>query len=272
MSLARGDELAHRAVDVARLAAILLEGDAAEGEAGAHVVDQDRPLLPVGISLLDRLVGGERPEELRRAEHVHIGHELALEVVLDFGEHVVAVALDVAVGVGKIEVDRRLGEAELGVEVVDGAAVGIEDLALECPHAQVFQGDGVLVAHGFQVACHHAGNRLHLRLRAEGADALDFLGQHDVVVRDVGDDEGAQGARAALAHGARRARRFRRQQVQPPGVLLDDDLPGAHRLGRKETQLLDAAVAVGDEVDGRGEARHREAGVVERILHLGSPK
>ena len=133
-------------------------------------------MLPVGISLLDRLVGGERPEELRRAEHMHIGHELALEVVLDLGEHVVAVALDVAVGVRQIKVDRRLGKAELGIEVVDGAAVGIEDLALERTHAQVFQGDGVLVAHGFQVTRHHAGNRLHLGFGAEGTDALHLLG------------------------------------------------------------------------------------------------
>ena len=37
---------------VARLAAVFLESDAAEGETAAHVVDEHRALLPVLVGLL----------------------------------------------------------------------------------------------------------------------------------------------------------------------------------------------------------------------------
>jgi hypothetical protein len=115
--------------------------------------------------------------------------------------------LDVAVGIGQIEANRFLRQAELAVEVVDGAAVGIEDLALEGAHAQMLQGDRMLVAHGLQMPCHHAGRWRPSRFQSQGTDALDFLGQHDIVVRDVGDDEGAQLAGATLTDGARRTDR-----------------------------------------------------------------
>ena len=136
----------------------------------------------------------------------------------------------------------------------------------------MFERDGVLVAHGLQVTSEHAGDGLHLGFRSKSTDALHFLGQHHIVVRDVGNDERAQLAFATLSHRARRARRLGGQQVQAAGVLLDDDLAGAHRLGRKQVQGFQAAVAVGDEVDGGGEAGHRETGIQKRVVHSGLQK
>lgn len=54
--------------------------------------------------------------------------------------------------------------------------------------------------------------------------------------------------------------------------LLDDDLALAHRFGRHQAEILDAAIAVGENVDGRSERRHRERGIGEWVLHDVSPK
>jgi hypothetical protein len=69
--------------------------------------------------------------------------------------------------------------------------------------------------------------------------ALDFLGQHHVVVRDVGHDEGAHLALVALptVPGCPPASR---QQVQHAVLLLDEDLAEAHRLDRKQVELTPA--------------------------------
>ena len=176
-------------------------------------------------------------------------------------------ALDLAVGIGQIEVDRLRRDLEFGEQVADDAAIGIQDFTLQCTHTQMLERDGVLVAHGLQVTSEHAGDGLHLGLGAEGTDALDFFGQDHIVVRDVRNDEGAQLAFATFTDRAGRARRLGGQQVELTGVLLDDDLAGAHRLGREQVQSLQAAIAVGDEVDGGGEAGHRESRVQKRVVH-----
>jgi hypothetical protein len=151
MGLTGGNEATAGAVDVGRLATVLLEGDATEGEPGAHVVDEHRPLLPEGEGFLDLGVVGQRVVELRRAEHVDPGHELALEVVLQVTQHVGALLLHVRRSVAQIEAHHRRRDVEFVVEVVDHRAIGVEDHALERAHAQVLQRDGVLVAHGLQV-------------------------------------------------------------------------------------------------------------------------
>ena len=75
----------------------------------------------------------------------------------------------------------------------------------------MLQGDGVLVAHGLQMPRHDTGHRFHLGLGTESANALDFLGQHHIVVRDVRDDEGAHLALATGTDGTRRTGRQGRQ-------------------------------------------------------------
>ena len=67
MRLAGRDEAARGAVTIARLAAILLEDDTAEGKAGSDIVTKDRALLEVLVGLLDLRVGDQFFEELRRA-------------------------------------------------------------------------------------------------------------------------------------------------------------------------------------------------------------
>ena len=195
------------------------------------------------------------------------GHELAAQVVLDMAQHRDAAALDVGVVVVKAEGNGLGLDAELGVEVVEGRAVGIEDHPLERPHAQMLQRDGVLVAHGLEVIGHDVGQRLGLVLRAEGANTLDFLGQHHVVVRDMRDVEAAELAFAALADGAGRAYGEGRQQVQNPVLLLDGDLAEAHRPRRHQHHALQPSIAVGQDVDGRGQRRHVEGGGIEGIIH-----
>ena len=92
-------------------------------------------------------------------------------------------------------------------------------------------------------------------------DVVEGLKAYDVAV-----------ALATFTHRAGRTGRAGGQQVQTTGVLLDDDLPGAHRLGREQVELLQPPIAVGQEVDGGRQAGHREAGVFKRVLHLGSPE
>nr|CUV56351.1 protein of unknown function [Ralstonia solanacearum] len=86
-------------------------------------------------------------------------------------------------------------------------------------------------------------------------------------MRDVGDDEGAQVAPAARADRARGAGRQRRQQRQHALALLHDDLARAHGLGRKQIHLLQLAVPVRDQVDGRRHRGHLEGRIGEWILH-----
>ena len=245
VAFARGDEAAGVAVGVHRLAAVLLEGDAGEGEARTHVAAQGRTVLPALVGLLHLGVRGERVEELLGDQAMDAGHALALEVVLQVALDVEALLLDVGVGVAKVEVDHLRGDAELLVQVVERGAVGVQDHALERPHAQMLEGDGVLVAHGLQMLGHHLGEGLHLGLGAEGAHALDLLGQHHVVVGDVRDGEGAKGPLAALAHGARGAHRQGRQQGQHAVLLLHRDGAEAHRLLGHQAHLLQPAVVVG---------------------------
>ena len=125
----------------------------------------------------------------------------------------------------------------------------------------------MLVAHGLQMPRHDTGHGLHLGFRAKGTNALNFLGQHHIVVRDVGNDEGAHGALATCANRAGRPWRHRGQQVEHPVLLFDDDLPGTHGFGRKQVECFHATVAVGNDIDGRRECRHRESRGVEHIVH-----
>ena len=257
-----------------RLATVFLEGDAAVAEARAHVVDQHCALLPVLVGGLDLLVGGQCPEELGRAQHMHAGRELAGEPIFHVAQQLQAGSLDLPV-VGrrrKLEGHRLRSDVELVEQIDELTAISVEDLALERTHAQMLQGDRVLVAHGLQMAGHDTADGFHFGFGTEGAQSLHFLGQHHVVVGDVRDHEGAQVALATFTHRAGRTGRAGGQQVQTTGVLLDDDLPGAHRLGREQVELLQPPIAVGQEVDGGRQAGHREAGVFKRVLHLGSPE
>ena len=175
-------------------------------------------------------------EELRRAQAAHAGHELAAQVLLDVRQGIDAFLADVGAVRGQREVDRLRRDAELVVKVVERRAVGIEDDAFEGTHAQVFQRDGVLVAHRLQMAGHDAGHGLQFGFRSEGAQPLDFLGQHHIVVRDVRHHEGTHLALVALPHRARAAHRQGRQQVQHAVLLLDEDLAEAHRLDREQVE------------------------------------
>src|SRR3546814_1201504 len=78
---------------------------------------------------------------------MHTGHEFTLQGVFNLGQQVVAVALDLAVGIGQIEVDRLRRDLEFGEQVADDAAIGIQDFTLQCTHTQMLERDGVLVAH-----------------------------------------------------------------------------------------------------------------------------
>ena len=175
--------------------------------------------------------------------------------------------LDNELGPYLLEGHRLLGDIEGIEQVVEHGTVGVEDDALERADAQVLQRDGVLVAHGLQVTSEHAGDGFHLGLGAEGTDALDLFGQDHIVVRDVRNDEGAHGALATCANRAGRPWRHRGQQVEHPVLLFDDDLPGTHGFGRKQVECFHATVAVGNDIDGRRECRHRESRGVEHIVH-----
>jgi hypothetical protein len=131
----------------------------------------------------------------------------------------------------------------------------------------VLQRDGVLVAHRLQMPGHHAGDGLDLGLAAEGPHALDFFGQHDVVVGDVRHDERAQRALAAPPDRAGGPGRQRRQEIQHAIAFLDEDLALAHRLDREEVQRFEASVAVRQQVDRRGQGGHREGRRMERVVH-----
>jgi hypothetical protein len=63
-------------------------------------------------------------------------------------------------------------------------------------------------------------------------------------------------------------RRQRRQQVEHAVLLFHDDLARAHRLHGEEIERLEAPIAVGDDVDGGGQCRHREGRGVERVVHV----
>ena len=268
MRLAVGNELAHRAVCRTGLPTVFLEGDATVGEAGAHILSQPGPFLETGVGLHHIGVAGQRFEERRRTQTTHTGHEFALEGFLHFTQNLDALVADVSFGIRQPQ--RHCGgiDLELVVEVVDGRTIGIQDLTLQRTHAQVFQRDRMLVAHGFQVTGQHTGDGFQLGLGAEGADALDFLGQHHVVVRNVRNDEGAHLALATGADRTGRAGRHGGQQVQDTVAFFDDDLAKAGRLGREQVQVFQAAVAVGHEIDGGGEVGHVEGRIVEDVLHV----
>ena len=81
-----------------------------------------------------------------------------------------------------------------------------------------------------------------------------------------------KGANLAFATGADRTGRARRhggQQVEHAVLFFHNDLASAHRFDRKEVQSLHAAVAIGDDVDGRGQRCHRKRGGIEGIVHGG---
>ncbi len=132
------------------------------------------------------------------------GRDFAEQGILDHAEYVRAFVPDLGLVDAQLEVHHLLLNAEFLEQVVEGRAVRIEDLALERAHAQVFQGDGVLVAHRLQTLGHHVRHGFQFGLRAEAAQALDRFGQHHVVVRDVGDDERAHVAPAPRADRAGR--------------------------------------------------------------------
>jgi len=91
-----------------------------------------------------------------------------------------------------LEIDRSGREFEDIEEVVQHTAIGVQDHALQGAHAKVFQGAGVLVAHGLQMLGQHLRHRFHFGLRAKGAYTLDFFGQHHVFKRNMRDHEGVQ--------------------------------------------------------------------------------
>jgi hypothetical protein len=144
-------------------------------------------------------------------------------------------------------------------------------ITLERTHAQVLKRDRMLVAHRLQMACDHARDGLGFRFRTEGADALHFFGQHHVVVRDVRHNERAQLALAAYTDRAGRTRRQRGQQVEHAVHFLDDDLALTHRLRWHQAQFFQTPVAVGQDVDGGGQRRHRKRWVLEDVLHGQTP-
>ena len=76
-------EAAHGATGRGRATAMLLEGDAAEGEAGAHIRAQRLTVLPALVGRDDIVVRRERFEEVLADQDVDAGHPLALQVVLD---------------------------------------------------------------------------------------------------------------------------------------------------------------------------------------------
>ena len=104
-------------------------------------------------------------------------------------EHVDAFLAHVGAVSCQCEVGRFRCDIEFIEEVVEHTAVGIENHPLQCADTQMLKRDAMLVAHGLQMAGQHPSDGFDFGLRAEGTDALDFLRQHHVVVRDVGHDE-----------------------------------------------------------------------------------
>ncbi len=269
VGLVVGDELADRALRVRGLPDVLLEQDPAVEKPLSRVPAQAvRRRLPVLVGLLHLGVRDQGLEKALGAEGPDPGEDLALGVFLDVAGHRHALVADVGGVRREREADGLGADPELGVEVVEGGAVRVQDDALEGPHAEVLQGDGVFVPHGLEVVVHGLGQGLELGLGAEGPDALVFLGQDHVVVRDVGNGEGPDRSLPPRARGAGRSRGQGGEQVQDPVFLLHDNASGAHPAARHQVQLPDPAVVVGQDVDGPGKGHHVEGVGCEWIQHV----
>jgi hypothetical protein len=127
---------------------------AAEREAGSVVVAELLVAMVVLEGLFHLRVRGEGVVEALRAQAQDARHELALEVVLDVALHFEHLEQHFGDVGREREVDGLRRDVELGVQVVERGAVGIQDHALQGAHTQVFQRDGVLVAHLLQLHRH----------------------------------------------------------------------------------------------------------------------
>ena len=267
MRFAGSDKATHIAVDVAGLTTVFLKGQAAKGEGLAHIVTQHGALSVVLISLVDFGVADQLLEELGRAKTVDAGHVFTAQVVVYMAQHLEAVLSDIGALDIQSEVHYLRRDLELGIEVVDLRAIGIQDRTLQGAHAQMFQGQRMLVAHALQMTGQHGGHGLHLGLRAKGTDPLDLLREHHIIMRNVRHNEGAELPLVPKSEGTRAADRQGRQQIERAIALLDQDLATAHRFEGKQVHLVEPPVTVGQQIDGQGECGHREAGIVEWVLH-----
>jgi len=207
-------------------------------------------------------------EELGADQRMQAGHHLALEVRFDMACDLGA-ADDQILVVGELEVDRLLGQAKGRVPVVEGVAGPVLGDTQQCIDPHVLQGLGMFRAHAGEFPRHHGDQRVFRVCQAQATDAADFLGQHDIVVRDVRYGEGTHFALVVGADGGRGTEGDGRQQTQFAFDRFDGDVALRDGLGGKQAELADTAIGVGQQLDGGRHLGQRETAGIEGIDDYG---
>ncbi|MDT4837201.1 hypothetical protein FQZ97_709250 [compost metagenome] len=211
-------------------------------------------------------MAGELVEQGATEEDAVAADDSRAQGILGLADCLEDLVADVGGASAERQADGLLGDAELGIEVVDHRrAVSVEDQALDGADAVKLDGGIQVAVHARQALVDQILRALHFGFATEGAQVLDGVRQQGVVLLQVRNHEGTQVTAVASLRTYRFAALAHRHQGQTALVVLDGHGGGGDTFLAEQAQRADAARLVGLLVDGGGQAGNAESVVVENV-------